>query len=77
MLKGGHAIVLVGCKMSILKVYFHCPTLGPDQEVSIDDFNDMFKWDDPRASTYSMMYKPQGGGGGPRSVSDLIRKYGG
>ena len=76
-LKGGHAIVLVGCKMSLKKVYYHCPTLGPDREVSIDDFNDMFKWDDPRAPTYSLMYKPKGGGGGGSSVAELRKKFGG
>lgn len=74
-LEGGHAIVLVGCKMSSKKVYFHCPTLGPNREVTIDAFNDMFKWDDPRAARFSMMYKPNPSAGS--KVADLIKKFGG
>ena len=74
-LEGGHAIVLVGCRISTNKVYFHCPTLGPMREVSIADFNDMFKWDDPRAAKFSMMYKPDRTSGS--KVSELVKKFGG
>lgn len=72
-LEGGHAIVMVGCEISTQSVFFHCPTLGPNRKVSIAEFNDMFKWDDPRAVKFSMMYKPKKEKG--RSVSDLIKNF--
>lgn len=72
-LTGGHIIVLVGCKISSRKVYYHCPTKGPSQEVTIEAFNDMFKWDDPKAAKYSMMCKPNASAGS--SVKDLVRKF--
>lgn len=56
-LTGGHAIVLVGARTSDNKVVCHCPTRGPDQEYTIVQFNDFFKWDDPRAAKNSMMVK--------------------
>ncbi len=74
-LVGGHIIVLVGSKISTNTVIYHCPTKGADLEMAIDKFNSVFKWDDPRAATYSMMYKAKGSGGS--SVSDLIKKFGG
>jgi hypothetical protein len=75
-LEGGHAIVLVGCKMSTNEVFFHCPTLGPNRKVSLAGFNDFFKWDDPLAATYSMMCKAKASGGGS-SVAELVAKFGG
>ena len=57
-LRGGHIIVLVGCKISSQIVIYHCPTKGPDLEMGIDEFNNVFKWTDKRAAEYSMMYLP-------------------
>lgn len=57
-LTGGHAIVLVGAKPSDDAVIVHDPWTGPNQQMSIDEFNRVFKFNDVRASKYSMMYKP-------------------
>lgn len=74
-LVGGHAIVLVGSKLSTNTVIYHCPTVGANLEMAIDEFNRVFKWDDPRAAKYSMMYKRKGSSGS--SVGELIKKFNG
>jgi hypothetical protein len=75
-LTGGHAIVLVGSKMSNNTVIYHCPTNGPDQVMSIDEWNKVFKWSDARAKDYSMMYK-RGKAAPAGRVKALVQQFGG
>lgn len=75
-LTGGHAIVLVGAESSSGSVIVHDPWKGPDQRMSIDEFNQVFKFDDPRASKYSMMYKPAGSAA-KGTVGELRKRFGG
>jgi hypothetical protein len=54
---GGHIIVLVGVKTTTNVVVVHDPARGPNIEMSIDDLNAKFNWDDTTVAKYSMMCK--------------------
>jgi hypothetical protein len=75
-LTGGHAIVLVGAVASSNTVIVHDPWKGANQKMSIDEFNQVFKFHDARAAKYSMMYKPAANAR-THPVSELRKKFGG
>lgn len=54
---GGHIIVLIGATPSTNTVIVHDPAKGPNIELSIDDLNKKFNWDETPVSKYSMMCK--------------------
>jgi hypothetical protein len=54
---GGHIIVLVGSKASTNTVTVHDPAKGPNIELTIDELNARFNWDETPVSKYSMMCK--------------------
>jgi hypothetical protein len=75
-LTGGHAIVLVGALASADQVVVHDPWKGPNQKMSIAEFNRVFKFNDARAASYSMMYKPVASSRS-HPVSELRKRFGG
>lgn len=64
---GGHILVLVGAKTSANTVTIHDPAKGPNIELTIDDLNKRFNWDETPLSKYSMMCKLPSATGRPRS----------
>ena len=54
---GGHILVLVGAKTTTNTVTIHDPAKGPNIELSIDELNNKFNWDETPLSKYSMMCK--------------------
>ncbi|QBQ98963.1 papain-like cysteine protease family protein [Paraburkholderia pallida] len=56
---GGHIVVLIGSKPSANTVVIHDPAKGPNIEITIDDLNKRFNWDDTPLAQYSMMCKLQ------------------
>lgn len=73
-LSGGHAVVLVGCNATTKKLTYHCPMDGPKRVMTIQKFNDLFKWTGELSAKYSMMYMPKNARGSG-SASQLLKKW--
>jgi hypothetical protein len=54
---GGHILVLVGARGSDNTAIYHDPAKWAYMEMSIDQLNRRFNWDDTLLSKYSMMCK--------------------